>query len=583
MSLNQKLSKPHREAMFIGLGAALIAAVFWSPAFVSPFKTGFGDWQLYHHMWEAGYIALTRFGEWPLWDPYHCGGITIFGHPESQHLSPLFFISFLTGTTLASKIFVWVHTVAGIFGMVILVRREYRLDLSAASLSACIWATSGFFAWHGSGGHITFLPFYLTPWVFLAWRQAARDFRYSVLVAGLLTLILLEGGVYPFPFIVVLLVFDALARFIPSGQRREIIFAGGLSALLTALLSAIRLVPVVVELQRNPRNTAGDDSVTIFEIIEMLTARSHEWRYGSHEYVWPEYGTYVGWGVVILAGIGILLAWRTQRKHLVFGLLVFGGLVAGDHGPYSLWSLLHKLPPYDSLRVCSRFAVFLSFYLALLAGLSHEYLHSRWDSLRLVQSVPRVRKAAAWLVVLALTIDIFIVNLPINNRWKRAPIADSKTPYEKYHLTNQLSYGRWYASFPSLNVGTPLCYGGMNVKVAKGLWLGRRPQARITGTSGIVHDWGRTTSTAFAEVTLHGDGRVIFNQNWAPGWQTSVGRISKDRGRLTVDLPKGRHRISLEYFPSTIPIAVGISLLGIIAAIAVFLWINRISFRRFQS
>ncbi|MBN1655481.1 MAG: hypothetical protein JXA30_17070 [Deltaproteobacteria bacterium] len=550
------------EKLAIALGSIVLASIYWSPAFFSLQSTGFGDWQFFHHMWEAGYVALARFGEWPLWDPFHCGGITIFGNPESQHLAPLFFLSFLVGPTLATKIFVWVHAVAGISGMYLLARRAYDLSRSSSTLASIAWAMSGFFSWHGSGGHITFQPFYLTPWIIMAWRTSARDLRFSAAVAGLLTWVLLEGGVYPFPFIVLLLAFDALVRLTKPGQRNRIVIAGFVSALLTALMGAVRLLPIVEELRRNPRHTVADDSATISEIIEMLTARSHAWEYGYHEYVWPEYGAFVGWGVVALAALGIVSVWKTRYRHWVIGLVFFGFLVAGYQGAYSPWPLLHRLPPYDSLRVNSRFMVFVTFYLALLSALGLRRMTDWLDRPNMI----RLKQTAPWLIVLAVTIDIFAVTLPINNRWKRDPIEQVTKPAERYYMTDEHPYGRWYASFPRMGIGTERCYEAMNITVASGLWSGDQPQARIAGTSGIVHDWGRTTSTAWAEVTLNGDGRVIFNQNHAPGWRSSVGRVVQDNGRIAVDVRKGRHRIELDYLPPTFKTSIATSLFGLLAA-----------------
>src|SRR3954468_9808582 len=74
----------HAEHIAALIGALLLATLQWYPAFSDVRATGFGDWQMIHHNWEAAYIAITRFGEWPLWDPFHCGGVSILGNPESQ-------------------------------------------------------------------------------------------------------------------------------------------------------------------------------------------------------------------------------------------------------------------------------------------------------------------------------------------------------------------------------------------------------------------------------------------------------------------------------------------------------------------
>lgn len=527
-------------------------------------------------MWQAGWVALARFGEWPLWDPYHCGGITIWGNPQSQHLSPLYALAFVGGPTVGSKLFLLVHAAAGFGGMFAFARQGEGMGRVGALLASVAWASSGFFAWHGSGGHSAFLPFFLAPLVLLAWRRAADDPRWAAGVALLLALVLLEGGVYPFPYLTVLLVFDALVRLARRGRRGGIVVGGILAALLTALLGAVRVLPIADELRRHPRTMPGGDSLTPAEIIEMLTVRVHEGRrYGDHEFVWAEYGSYVGWGVVALGVLGVLLVLRRRQWALPLGLLWFGGLMLGDHGPLFPWPLLHELPIYDSLRVPSRFAVLFTFYLALAAGTAIDAVVRGLDRFTLRWPLHVLRRVVPLAVVLGIAYDINAVNEPTIDRWKRAPVATHPVA-ERHHLSTR-NYARWYASLPRLGVGSARCYEAMTFEVARGLWNGDVPQARVEGGAGEVRTWGRTTSRAWAEVALTAPARVVFNQNWAPGWRASVGTARADaRGRLVVDdVPMGTHRVALVYRPPTLVPALCLTGLGLLATLLVMRFATR--------
>src|SRR5688572_3251953 len=135
----------------LGLLAAIsvaVALVLHGEMFRVPFGTGFGDYQFFHHNWEFGRVAWSRFGELPLLNPYYCGGIPDFGDPQSQIHHPLFFLSFLIGTTLALKIFVLLHAAAGFFGMYLYARRIAAIGVGGSALAALAWTGSGFFAWH---------------------------------------------------------------------------------------------------------------------------------------------------------------------------------------------------------------------------------------------------------------------------------------------------------------------------------------------------------------------------------------------------------------------------------------------------
>lgn len=548
--------------------AVAIAALVWSPAFEDPAATGYGDWQMVIHNWETGVISLSRHGEWPLWDPYHCGGVTIFGNPESQHFSPLFFLALILGTNLALKLFVVLHAIAGFSGMFVLARRRYGLEPAGAALAAVAWGASGFFAWHGSGGHGTFLPFFLAPWVLLAWRRAVDDPRWCAALAALMVFVVLEGGTYPFPYFVVLLAFDAAVLMTDRDKRTDTVRAAAVSGALALLGSAIRLVPVREALALIPRQVESTDAVELPDVVAMLTNPDHPYRWG-HQYVWAEYGTFVGWGVVVLAIAGAWVALRRGRKHLTVALLLFGALMLGSRGSFHPWPVLHQLPVYDSLRVPSRFAVLFSLYLALLAGLAVTH-GSRWlAGLRLRRSLDWTRAVLPWLLVVPLGARVVDGNWDVVDRWDGVPL-DTSDPAERFHLLAAQNYNDTYASFPRQNVGTPRCYiGGMNWPVARGLWLGDVAQARVEGTAGEVRRWGRTNNTVWAEVSLPQAGRVVFNQNHFPDWHASAGTVVNDDGRLAADLPAGDRRVVLRYRPASLPWAAGLSVLGIVLCVLV--------------
>ncbi len=544
-----------RTTWLIALGSFLAALLLWFPAFRDPYATGFGDWQFFHHMWEAGYVALTRHGEWPLWDPYHCGGITILGNPQSQHFAPTYLLALLAGPTLGSKLFVLVHAWAGFAGMYLLARK-HDLGVAGAILASLTWAASGFFASHGSGGHSAFMPFYLAPWLLLAWRAAATDARHAVSVAALLVLTLLEGGVYPFPYFVLLLSFDAFVRLVMRENVRGILLAGVVSGVLTALAGAIRLVPMADELRRNPRPMQSRDGITFAEVIEMLTVRKHGFRYEGHPFVWPEYVTYVGYGVLTLSALGLLWSLARRRFRVAVGLAVFLGLMMGDRGPASPWELLHALPVYESLRVPTRFAVLFTLYLGLLAGVGLEVLRGRF---------PRLAPAA-YLVIAGICADMLIVHFPTINRWAYPPVR-SDFVAERYHLST-LNYRRHYASFPRMHLGSRGCYEAMAFKPAKGLWTGDRPQARLLQGTGELLAFSRTNNRVWLEVHMDGPGRLLVNQNYAPGFRTNIGEILEHEGKLALDLPAGKHDIEVRYLPATLVPALLLSALGILLSLA---------------
>jgi hypothetical protein len=570
---------PRSERRNAVLGLLAVAVTFWLPAFFRPFHTGYGDWQMIHHNWEVGYVALRRFGEWPLWNPFHCGGITMWGNPESQHLSPFFFLSFVMGTTLAIKAMVVVHTWAGLVGMYTLGRRHFGLEPTGAAYAAILWGCSGFFAWQISGGHGTFISFYLAPWVLLAWRAACEDWRWSAALAALMTLTAFEGGTYPFPYFVLLLGFDAGVQLVRGVRWTRVALAAATGGALTVLMAAARWIPALRTLERVPRSVADLDALMPWEIPEMFLRWRFPWFRPGHPFVWPEYSVYVGVAGTALIVAGIYFGVRRRRYALLAGAAVFGTFMMGHFADWAPWSLVHHLPIYRSLRVPSRFSVLFLLYLAPLAGLALQellaaILRSR-PATQLRRARPKVASLVPAVAVALLLLEPMVYGIGINNRWYRAPISDtSKEEPTRFHLIPAINYPEVYASLPRRHQGTPSCYvGNLDWRISGALWLGDHPQARLGKGRGTVQEWGRTVNRAWADVSLHSEARVVFNHNHDPGWHALVGEMAEDRGRLAVDMPAGDHRVEVVYRPAYLGASLALTTLGIVASLLMAGWL----------
>lgn len=555
---------PARELVLAAVVSVLLATIDWFPAIRTLEATGFGDWQLVHHNWEAAYVALSRFHEWPLWDPFHCGGVPVLGNPESQVYAPWFLLSFVFGTVIAIKLMLLGHCAIALTGMYWLARRRYRLQAPSAALAAVAWACCGCFTWDGAGGHATFLPFAFTPWLSYFVSRRRDWLREALWVSVLLLLTLFEGGTYPLPYFVLWLAVELSSRFISlaadGGKRAAMRDASALlfvASTLSAVCGAIRLVPIYFALEAYPRTVPNDDALHLGELWEMFSARSHGWTMPHHPFVWPEYGSYMGVAVLLLAFAGMALSLRRGRLQLWFGLLFYGGLMLGNLGPYAPFTLLHRLPIYDSLRVPSRFAMFVTFYLALCAGLAFDALLTRLPR-------PRLAHALAWLASCAVFIDLVVVAWPIAGLWREKPLIREPVAAE-FHMV-RYDYYRYNASFPAMNLGTPTCYaGGMNWPESSSLWLGPQPQLHLSSPrAGRIVSWSSTPHSFRGTVELSMPARVLFNQNYSPDYHTRSGVLVDDRGRLALTLPAGKHAIEVRYRPAELLPSAAVSGTGLL-------------------
>jgi hypothetical protein len=545
-----------RERLLFTLLALLIALVQWWPMLRDPMATGFGDWQMIHHNWEAAFVSLWRFGEWPLWDPFHCGGVPILGNPESQLYAPWFWLSFLFGTVLAVKLSLLGHVMIALTGVYWLCRCSYRLRPPSAALGAVAWGCSGWFVWDGAGGHATFFPFVFAPWLSLFVQRRREPLREAAAVGALLVLTLFEGGTYPLPYFLLWLGFELGVRALRTRDLGGSVRFAAVSLGVLALCGAVRLLPIYLSLSAHPRAVPNDVALSVADVWSMLTARSHSWSVPGHPFVWAEYGSYVGFLVLALALIGAFGTLRRAGLQLLVGLGLWSSLMLGNLGPLSPFSLLHRLPVYDSLRVPSRFAVFVTFYLALLAAHGCELLLQRAPR-------PTLSRALGALLAAAVCVDLSTASWPAVRLWKEPPLSGEPSA-EHFHLERR-DYYRFYASYPRLNLGTPTCYvGGMNWPVSHALWLGPSAQLRLTRAAGRILSWTRSPNVLHADVELKQPARLVANQNFAPGYRSNIGTPIEDRGRLALDLPAGKHAIELRYRPKEFVPSAAISCAGIV-------------------
>ncbi len=575
--------------------STVVMAAFWSPAFLDAQATGFGDWQWFHHQWEAGRVAITRWGEAPLFDPHHCGGVPLWGNPQAQVYSPTWLVTGLIfGTTLGHKLYLLLHAIVGHAGMYVFARRKLGLTPVGAFVAATVWAGSGFFAWHGAGGHSTFISFYWAPWLLLSWRMCAEDVRWSAAVAVIMTLVVAEGGHYPFPYFVLWLNFDLILGILIEPERAGGALRGAIvSGLLAALMSAYRIIPILLTVLAHPNEVPDADSLTASEILELLTARGQPpvW---SHRWVWNEYGGFVGWTVIGLSAIGAALAvrssvrrgpyrWRLAREPVVLlaGLAFTFLLTQGSASEHHPWPLLQELPFYRSIHVPSRFRVLLTFYLAGLAGLAIDALARKLSRARAPRALEGLWGAIPWIVTIGLIVDLFIVNIGINARWDGEPILRGSHD-APFHLIRDGSYRYFedYASYPHQHVGTTECYDPIPWPRPAALWA-VSPNARGTAqgsfaqispvAAGRVISADRTSRTMFAEVVIEQPTELVFDQIFVPGWRTDVGRIVEHEGLLAVSIDRlGAQRVRLRYEPPELPWVVTTSAVGAILALVTF-------------
>ncbi len=558
---------PRRQRALGWAGVVVVAIVFWHSAFARLASTGPDDWQFYVQMWETIRVGIQRFGELALWNPYQCGGVTLWGNPQNPEFSPLFFPALVLGTSVAMKVRLVLLTAVGLMGAYVLATRVYSISRVASSLVAVAWACSGFFSWHVAVGHSPFQTFWLFPWVLYFARRAEADLRFCAAAAAVIFFMVIDGATYPLPYLALLMGADAFFRLVLSrGGRERLRIVAALSwiGVLALSMAALRIIPTLATLRRFPRNLTDDDFISLADALLILTARSHAWRFDPHDYTWHEYGCFVGWTVLGLGLVGLVISLRKQPA-LAAGAALFFLCMLGHVAPFFPWPLLKRLPVLESLRIPSRFVVLFTLYLALMAGLSLDWIRAQLDRFWPARA-RALRGAVVPLIAACAIVDIFVGNLRTNDSWTGRELSTAE-PEGRYHfLRPNRRFRLTYASLPQSERGSAQCYEALIWPVPPGLWHGEAPQARITGQGRVV-DWGHTTNSMWADVELSAPSRVVFNQTYAPGWQSSQGNVVEDAGRTAVDAEPGQYRVQVRYRPPEMLLSVSLTLVGLVLTV----------------
>lgn len=511
------------------------------------------DWRAFAGAWEAGRVALRDFGQLPSWNPYHCGGVVLFSDPQSPVTGPLFWLFLGLPTALAMKLWIVLHLVAGALGARALVK-DYRGNIAEQVLAAAVVSACGFCAEHFGGGHLSFTPFLLFPWVLWAHRRALGDPRWSVLTASLLALTVYEGGTYPLPLMLVGLGADVLSRLGHTSERRAMVLSLPLTALLFVGLSAARLVPILAFLSEHPRLMPLDDQMTVAEVVQAFTARTHDRAFAGHTYVWPEYGDYIGVVPVVLFAIGIVTAViardsRTRDRRIDLGLAaVMIWCALGNIPGFSLFGLLHELPVYRSLRVPSRFLYPATVALSLVVARVLIDTRETLDRHRARRFLVSAFVFAECALAVGVSYDLAKTNGP-RLHVGADPVIARAPASRTFTQRTDLDYRRW-PTFAVQGVGTPMCYVAFDWPVSRELRFGDVQQQQLSPPdAGTVNATSWSPNTLHFTVNLSTPAALVINQNTDTGWATNVGTIDPGQSLLTIELPRGRHELVVTHRP----------------------------------
>lgn len=524
-------------------------------------RLGVSDWDQYFSYYHVLRRTITEFHQFPLWNPWICGGSAALGDPEFPVISPTFLPVLFLGVEEGLKITIYFATAVGALGMLMLGK---RLGLSVyATLLAAIGASfSSVNLLEIVEGHPNIFAAMWVPWIFWSWLTAYRSHKktWSILCGIFLALTFFGGGIY-------LLLYTALAFLvlITLAPNHKKAFLVTLKAGLWALgFASVKLIPTLFWLRQFPDKAYASSAFTLPYLHKILFGRYLHNAGGPAGVIpnqgsgWHEYGAYIGpfIGALTLIGLAKFRQSRVVRALVIAAVLA---ILLSSFGPF-LKPIFDELPFIPRSNI-SRIILFAVIPIALLAGygldIVRKQVSQKWLVALFVFAGLSYAAGDLFTVTEALSHQAFVIPYP-ENSIPPAPSPISHLTHEYRIRHNGVDYSRAYAAVLQgygtkthctvLGPGTKTRVRTIHDKENFGPVLDNEELQVLA-----VSFWSPNRLTATVRATKLAEVQV--NTNYAEGWWVlfegdPTPKPAQNLGdHVATIVPPGNHTLTFYYRP----------------------------------
>ncbi len=540
------------SSRWIETGAVIVGSLFLGFLFSHSILPHLGritlayDWTRGLEWAWSNWITISRFHQFPLWNPYKCGGLPAFANPQSHLLTPFLPLHFIFGPVAGLELEIPLHAGIAFSGAYVLARILGSGILGAIACSVAFAGSSWLFL-HAAVGHEVFFPAAYLPWacVFF-WRSFLKRSLADSSIAGLLiALMFWEGGVYVVIQIAVFLTVIACVLSVSERSGWPL-----LSLLMVALFAlgfaAVKLAPSAQMMMARPR-PGYTNWVGPYATLLSIISRRQDFFGPMKELGFWEHGAYVSPVFVILGLVGMLRSWR-KGFAWIFGAGVFFVLALGGVSRYSPYVLLHGLPFVSSTYAPSRFLISFVLCFAVLVALGADYL-SRQSA---------IARGVAVLLIAIGALDCLIVSpgalketfstipprgIPESAEFRQfRDSSPSNIGMLPLNLANLGAVNCWETNF--LNYSNPDVAGFNEARY--------RGEQYLVGPGDVrLIDWSPNALTY--EVNAPSPTVLVVNQSYDAGWRIVDGEgvVSPHHHLLSVSVPATKGKVKLVYRPTS--------------------------------
>jgi hypothetical protein len=542
------------SGVLLVLIAPLAIGGFW----FSDGQLGISDWD--YHFFNNHYLRqiITEHKQFPLWNPYPCGGTAGLADPEFSVLTPTFPLILLFGEEVGLRLSIYLSIIIMSLGMLLLAKR-LKLSLIASLLAVIGVTYSSYYILKLVEGHIPIVfPSMWIPWVFWSWTHIYNKhqenlrttlvpiIKSSLLCGIFLALMFFQGGIYP-------LLYTGFALLIISlliSRRLHALFITASVTIWALGLSAVKLIPMILWTSQFQDQNYATSTNTLPHLAKILLGRilhTPDEIIPQQASGWHEYGAYLGYFIIVLAIISLI---KIRRSRITLLLLITTLLALLLSSSGLLLEPLFDRASFLPRSNISRTIVFAVISLSLLAGFGLDIIKKLLPKLPLLPII-LVGLAAIELMSLSYPLSNQAFVLP-NDRPPKQPAEHpiAFTVNQHVYRYNGVDSNRAYTSaksgYGTFSYCSPLSPKPSVFAVEHGEYTSYATLNPPNGTLEILN-WSPNKITITATTTQ--TSKLVLNTNYAKGWYVNNKPAIDVAGRLAVKLSPGSHQIIFQYKP----------------------------------
>ena len=527
---------------------------------------GAQDWDQRYVYAESSRRSILDYKQLPLWNAYHCGGMTQIGNPQNDFFSPAFLLILLYGPVAGYKLLFFFYLFIGLTGFYYL-GLHHRISNLGSILLACIYMLSGLVILPFAVGMTAFLNISLLPWLYLFYLNALnkKSLRQVLLTAFTLAAFFMGGFHYFFLVLLFLFIITAAKGISVKSLKPFLIFITVL--IIFFPLVAVKLFPSLETLRnsshfslKNKETTSGYSLKTLYmSLLSTDQTFNGFYNWGQQDrpslidgssYMIDENGMYVGVAGLVLFLIGIF--YKRKKLGLIIIFTFFLILSFGFNLSPSLYKAVHSLPVFENMRVAQRYRYFFMIPFVLFIGYGFDYIS---------QAVFKILKNRfLQMALLILTIFFMVFHLAsVNLSFLQSSF---EIPLEKLEKSKSFvqSCGAWGDEYKyvSANYGSRDCFEPILLNASAKC----SSDKDYTGEYYLDENEGEVNLLYWSQnklvftVSIKNKNTLVINQNFAPGWKALLDgkiytKVKNKNGLLAIELSENNKKIELFYLPNS--------------------------------